>query len=244
MEGFRGLGDRLWWPAPETGGSTEPSLVIDRVPSWAVLARTCSPMSVLLTVLAAAGLEVGWIELLDGPLGQISPIGLQRLSQETLVNIGPVVISLVFVLRCAPLLTLLCDSQRRAWTSARPMGWASQLRRCRKELWQGLLGTGTLFVYFMITILVTVVLFKAGGQPLLLIRRILMVLQARDITLGLSKTWLLSVITTLICCREGFALDADKRPLALRLSDALLFSTLATLGTALVLVLLIHPAHL
>lgn len=201
-------------------------------------------MSVLLTVLAAACLEAGWIELLDGPMGQISPIGLQRLSRETLVNIGPVVISLVYVVRCAPLLTLLCDSRRRASRATVVTGWPKMLRRSRRELWQGLIGTGTLFVYFLITILVTVVLCKAGGQPLLLFRRILSVLQAGDIALGLAKTWLFSGITTLICCREGFASDADRRPLALRLSDALLFSTLATLGMALLLVLLIHPARL
>ncbi|MFM8524613.1 MAG: ABC transporter permease [Cyanobacteriota bacterium] len=201
-------------------------------------------MSVLLAVLAAAGLEAGWIELLDGPMGQISPIGLQRLSRETLVNIGPVVISLVYIVRCAPLLTLLFDSRRRAWRTTAATGWQRTLRRCRREFWQGLLGTGTLFVYFLITILVTVVLCKAGGQPLLLIRRILAVLQAGDIGLGLAKTWLFSGITTLVCCREGFAPDADRRPLALRLSDALLVSTLATLGTALLLVLLIHPTRL
>ena len=213
-------------------------------PGWEVLTRTTSLMSVLLTMLAAAGLEVGWIELLDGPMGQISPVSLQRLSRETLVNIGPVVISLVYVVRCAPLLTLLSDSRRRSARRTLPQPWPGLLRQCRRELWQGLLGTCTLFVYFLITILLTVVLFKAGGQPWLLIHRILSVLQAGDISLGLAKTGLFSAITTLICCAQGCSADTDQRTLAWRLSDALLFSTLGTLGTALVLILLIHPPPL
>jgi hypothetical protein len=208
--------------------------------AWVVLGRTSAPVSVLLIVLAAAGLELGLIGLLDGPLGQVSPIGLQRLSRDTLVNVGPVVISLVYMVRCAPLLTLLWDSRRRRDPSSSLLSKRSAISRCRSELWQGLLGTGTLFVYFMLTILVTVVLHKAGGQPLVLIRRVLSVLQAGDIALGLTKTWLLTAITTLICCREGWAGDADHRPLPLRLSDALLISSLAILGTELLLVLLIR----
>lgn len=209
-------------------------------PAWVVLGRTSSPMSVLLIVVAGAGLELGLIELLDGPLGHVSPIGLQRLSRDTLVNLGPVVISLVYMVRCAPLLTLLWDSRRRREPSNPAVSRRIAISRCRSELWQGLIGTGTLFVYFMITILVTVVLCKAGGQPLLLILRVLSVLQAGDIALGLAKTWLLAAVTTLICCREGWAIDADQRPLSLRVSDALLLSSLAILGTELVLVLLIH----
>ena len=215
----------------------------DHPRSVVVLARATSLMSVLLTVLAAAGMEIGWIELLEGPIGQVSPLGLQRLSRDTLVNLGPVVISLVYVVRCAPLLTLLSDSRRRTGSTSAATSWLKQLRRCRREIWQGLLGTGTLFVYFLITILVTVVLFKGGGQHLLLIRRILTLLQAGDIVIGLARTWLFATITTVICCREGFAADDDQRPLPLRVSDALLYSTLATFGATLLLALLIPSAH-
>lgn len=202
----------------------------------AVLVRATSWPSVLLAVLVAATIELAWIELLEGPIGQINAVSLQWLTRETLLNISPVLISLVFLLRCGPLLTLLAGSRGHPGESRR---WRGLIRECQHELWQGWIGTGTLFVYFLITILVTVMLCKAGGQPWLLFRRILSVLQAGDLLVGLSKTWLFSGMITLICCHQGFCSTNDGRNLGLRLSDALLFSTLAILSSALLLHLLV-----
>lgn len=184
--------------------------------------RACGGRTLWLTLLAGATLSAGWIEILRGPLGQVNVFSLQVISQQSLNTLAPLSITLIFLVRCAPLLSFGYAELRTLVVHQDPHGLLDWVRFCRRELLGAALGALSLFVYFIAAELTMAMVITPGQQLLVEFRELLETMRPSDFSTGLFKTAAFVLVSTLLCCRQGFRCGSDRSRLPTLVSDAIL----------------------
>ncbi|MEB3200802.1 MAG: ABC transporter permease [Synechococcaceae cyanobacterium] len=184
--------------------------------------RACGGRTLLLTVLAGATLAAGWVEIMRGPLGQVNVLTLQVISKESLNTLAPLAITLIFLVRCGPLLAFGYAELRGLVSDQDPHGVLGWVGFCRRELLGACLGALSLFVYFVAAELVMALIVTPGQQLFVEFRELLETMRLVDFITGISKTVLFVLVSTLLCCRQGFRCGPERSRYPSLVSDALL----------------------
>lgn len=191
--------------------------------------RACGGTTLILILLAGAALAAGWVEIMRGPLGQVNLLTLQVISRESFNTLAPLAITFIFLMRCGPLLAIGYAELRQLMPEAEPHGILDWLRFCRREVLGAALGGISLFVYFTMAEMVTVMLVTPGQRVSMEIRQMLETLRIEDFATGIIKTMLFVGVATVLCCRQGFHGDHDPRRWPNLVSDSLLQSLMVVM---------------
>ncbi|MCP9835368.1 MULTISPECIES: hypothetical protein [unclassified Cyanobium] len=149
---------------------------------------------------------LGFIELLRSPLQQLSRLTVELLAVRTLLFLGPLLVSLLLLLRDGPRLL----GERRS-----PGSWGPEL------LASGLLSI-VLLLYYMAAVILTASLTLNQGDVVAEVGFLVGQLEPARFAATLARAGLYGAITAAICLQQGRRSSAGAMAMASRLSRSFL----------------------
>jgi hypothetical protein len=162
----------------------------------------------LVATVTVTGIVVclGFIELLRSPLQQLSRVTVELLAVRALLFLGPLLVSLLLMLREGPRLL----GERRS-----PGGWGPEL------LASGLLSV-VLLLYFMAAVIITASLTLNQGDVVAEVAFLIGQLEPARFAAALARAALYGAITAAICLQQAGRSSSGAMAMASRMSRSFL----------------------
>ncbi|MEA5442727.1 hypothetical protein [Cyanobium gracile] len=149
---------------------------------------------------------LGFIELLRSPLQQLSRVTVELLAVRALLFLGPLLVSLLLLLRDGPL--LLAERRSRG-------GWGAEL------VASGLLSV-VLLLYFMAAVIITASLTLNQGDVVAEVAFLIGQLEPARFAAALVRAGLYGAITAAICLQQARRATSGAMAMASRMSRSFL----------------------
>jgi hypothetical protein len=162
----------------------------------------------LVATVSGTGVVVclGFIELLRSPLQQLSRVTVELLAVRALLFLGPMLVSLLLMLREGPRLL----GERRS-----PGGWGPEL------VASGLLSV-VLLLYFMAAVIITASLTLNQGDVVAEVAFLIGQLEPARFAAALARAGLYGAITAAICLQQARRASSGAMAMASRMSRSFL----------------------